>query len=94
MEPGTPLPRFTGHPSKAERRPILRFLCAKAAFEGLRGPSALGVGHWSGHAPSDPARRGKCKALEFTARLQAQSCREALHCLLGSGSCRKITPAD
>lgn len=34
-------------------------------FLPLRGevPSALGVGQWSGHAPSDPAWRGRCGGL-------------------------------
>lgn len=61
-------------------------------FEGREGPAPLGWGSGQGTPLLTPPGGGRCGALELTALLQAQSCREARQGLLGSGSCRKITP--
>lgn len=58
MERGTPLPRFTGRPSKAERRPILRFLGAKLRLRDSEAPAPLGWGTGQGTPPPTPPGGG------------------------------------
>lgn len=59
-EVGKPLPRpLSGTP---EDLPQSAFAPLPVPFRAEAHPRALGVGRWSGPAPSDPARRGRCRA--------------------------------
>lgn len=66
MVQGTPLLRFTGRPSKAERRPVPRFLrtippgsLPPSPLEGLRAPAPLGWGSGQGTPPPTPPGGGR-----------------------------------